>query len=80
MDPREQKLNLNLLDTHGVATMLGKSTVTITEYRRTGGLPFIRIVGARRDTIRFDKQAVESWWQERSERRKHATHRTRVRI
>mgnify|MGYP003815892779 CR=1 FL=1 len=44
-----------------VMALFGKSELTIMKWQQNKGLPYIRIPGDKRDTIKFDKEAVVAW-------------------
>lgn len=50
-----------LLTTAQVAKRFAVTPLSVTLWRTKRGLPFVRIVGAGRDTIRFKAKAVEEW-------------------
>jgi phage terminase Nu1 subunit (DNA packaging protein) len=51
----------SLLNTAEVAKLFNRSQLTIQLWRKHKQLPYIRIRGARRDTIRYDLNAVRKW-------------------
>lgn len=51
----------NQLTTADLMAMFNRSGLTIMVWRKSRGLPYIRITGAVRDTIRYDKVAVLRW-------------------
>jgi hypothetical protein len=50
-----------LMTTAQVADLFGKSPLTITLWRKEKGLPYVRIPGDGRDTIRFHEGRVKKW-------------------
>jgi len=54
----------SLLNTRDLAKMFDRSSLTIHLWKKKFGLPYIRIPGAGRDTIRYDKKAVKAWAKE----------------
>lgn len=61
----EQTENVTILEnyvtTKYVAKLLSRTELTIHHWTKKEGLPYIRIPGDGRDTIRYDKQAVIQW-------------------
>ncbi len=53
----------NLLTTNDLCNLFRRSLMTILIWRKNKGLPYIRIPGSKRDTIRFDQEAVLEWAQ-----------------
>ena len=50
-----------LKNTGDLERLFHRSAQTITVWRKTKGLPFIRIKGDIRDSLRFDLPAVLEW-------------------
>jgi hypothetical protein len=51
----------DLVDTNYVMQLFRRSELTIAYWRKNDGLPYVRIKGNARDTIRFDRKAVLRW-------------------
>lgn len=51
----------DLLDEQQVADRLGRSAQSVALWRRHRGLPYVRIPGSGRDTIRYRWPAVLQW-------------------
>jgi len=63
-DQDQQLIDLSrMLNTEQVAVMFNRSQLTIQLWRKNKSLPYIRITGAKRDTIRYDEKALREWAQ-----------------
>ena len=58
----------NLLTTSDLCKLFKRGWLTILIWRRDKGLPYVRIPGHKRDTIRFDRKAVLKWAQQTGRR------------
>jgi hypothetical protein len=63
------EVQINELVTTGYLTQLfRRSTLTITHWRTRDGMPYIRIKGYKRDTIRYQLASVLEWARRRGKR------------
>lgn len=49
------------LNTADLTRLFSRSPLTILLWRKNKNLPYIRIKGEKRDTIRYDRAKVEEW-------------------
>lgn len=57
-----------LVDTEYLAKLFARSEQTIMLWRQHDGLPYVRIPGSGRDTIRYDKAEVLEWARKKGKR------------
>lgn len=60
MTPKEKVLR-NMLTAGEVAAMFNRTTQSVALWRKLHGLPYVRIRGDARDTIRYRRGAVLRW-------------------
>lgn len=58
--PAEEILG-DLLDTAQMVKLFGVTELSIHNWRAGKGLPYVRIPGSGRDTIRYRRAAVKEW-------------------
>lgn len=61
MLPENVTVYTNLATISTLCTLFRRSELTVLSWRRHKGLPYVRIPGDSRDSVRYDLDAVKEW-------------------